>query len=151
MYLHEVISSGKKFKRSSEPMFLTLDERTNLVGLPTDDLTASDWVTEEAKTDKILAAELVIRLLENLTNEISKHNKEIREEIKDLKEKVESSLTRATWLVNPGTLNPNPPWSITYSESSAEGNILDLPPLTMKTGDPTSPYGIVTSWSKTNE
>lgn len=134
------------------------------------DIAANDWVPIEQKTDKILAAELVINLLKTLTEEINKSNNKIMEavEAKDIVvtnslisiqselfeiNKQLKTLTSQQWVVPPGLpVYPyygSPP-VVTFTSDGTQ-----FPPgsVQMQVGDPVQPIATVTdvSWYKRGE
>lgn len=100
--------------------YVTNNETDNWMPLSNEDVLANDWeIQSEMKTDKILAAELVINLLKTLTEEINKSNNKIMEavEAKDIVvtnslisiqselfeiNKQLKTLTSPQWIISPG-------------------------------------------------
>lgn len=97
------------------------NERTQLQYVLTpNDCLENDWVAvtkQEAKEDKVLAAELLIKLMKELTEEISKSNKAVMDKLEEINSKIPQQYT-----ISPFTIpyTPNPPFypTVTYIDSS---------------------------------
>lgn len=167
-------SSGALYFNESNNVFTNTMEHVH--NFSNEEILATDWVNigeYNKKSDKILAAELVINLLKTLTEEINKSNNKIMEaveakdivvtnslisiqsELFEINKKLQS-LTEPKWFIPHGT--PLPPYGpiVTFTSDSNPypiGTTLMQVGDQIKTGDATAPIATVTdvSWYKRGE